>query len=1033
MALQRQTMSIQIAQGLDTKTDEKQVPAGKALALENVRFQKTGKLSKRFGLVLQSTASTDGNFLSANKLALISDSNSISTMTDEGVYTLSSVKNSWDNISQFKDFPKIASDFVYKSALNHFNPDVDFNEELNLCGYIFREYQEGVALAGALEYVTIVIEDAVTGLKKTRKILVSPATTNVSFKYQKSQQKIMVVKDGVAPKVIVFYEINNFNGVTGSFVIVKMVLDADLNIISQANLPYVFTSNSLLESKFDVCRDSSAIFFALIDQFTLQMYKIAFDGSITTSRTKTVANKISVNALSYPMGFSVCVSPLNFHVFWVSRDGFSNLIKGIGFTKTLTDDIAESFNGSVDLWGDIAIAYNTNIVLAISSVANFTTKRTTFVKYELSFTASGYLTEEISTSMNRVFHIGRPFSINGSNFIIAKTVETEQRTGLVINIDQQKFVSSFSSFDLSLDREAVQSTSTSNICNSVVSNGVIYCAVERIYGPYTSSTSATDFIANVGISKVKLDFNTDYTSGTKAKLGKTIYYTNGPTVSLDAKSAYESSFYLGPKIESVTQTTGTANPNVASKTFNYIAVYNYYNGKTELERSVPSSSVAITTNASASAVNILVKALSGSWKDDFDGVLVPNATIRSLSEIILYRASAATGGVYYRCANIPNSNLYLDIAQAIVDTASDSDLLNNERLYTTGGVLESDATPNAKFSTSGGNRLFLGGLEEQDEVAYSNKQLFGEAVSFNGLNRIRVSSGASADKTPISALGYMDAKLIIFRQQSIYFVQGDGPNLLGIGDFTEPEIISSDVGCTEPRSVVNTPNGLMFKSRKGIYLLSRNLVVEYIGAPVEDFNTYNVMGAIISDKFNEARFYLSNSDCLVYNFLFQSWSTFKNQTTVDADIWQGSPVILNANKVFKETENTYLDNGASGFYSMKFTSPWLKLDLVQGYVRCYQLWIIGAYKSAHTLKCRIYVDYDSSTYEDYSLTYNSSDSPQYQFQISLPNQKVESIKFEIYDTSHAALSSGEAYDLSNIQVEVGMKAGGYKLANTKSY
>jgi len=948
MALQRQTLSIQIAQGLDTKTDEKQVPAGKALALENVRFQKTGKLSKRFGLVLQSTASTDGNFLTANKIALVSDSNSISSVTDKGVYTLSSVKNSWDNISQFKDFPKVASDFIYKSSLNHFNPDMDYNEELNLCGYVFREYQEGVALAGALEYVTVVIEDSQTGLKKTRKKLISPATTNVSLKYQKSQQKIMVVKNGTSARIIVFYEVNNFDGVVGSFVINKLVMDADLNIISEANIPYVFTSNRLLSTKFDVCRDSTSIFFALLDEFTLQMYKIAFDGSITTSRTKTVAFKLAVNTLSYPMGFSVCLSPNDFHVFWVALDGASRFVNCIAFTKTLTDSVPEDSVGNVGLWGDVSVTYNAGISLATSSVENFTTKRTVFYLTKLSFNSFGYTIESVSTQMNRVFHIGRPFVVNGSNFIIAKTVETDQRTGLIINIDQQKFVSSFSNFDLSLDREVVQSFSTSNICNSIASNGVIYCAVERIYGPYTSSTSATDFIANVGISRVKLDFNTDYTCGTKAKLGKTIYYTNGPTVSLDAKSAYESSFYLGPKIESVTQTTGTANPNVASKTFNYIAVYNYYNGKTELERSVPSSSVAITTNASASAVNILVKALTGSWKDDFDGVLVPNGTIRSLSEIILYRASAGTGGVYYRCANIPNSSLYLDVAQSITDTASDADLLNNERLYTTGGVLESDATPNAKFSTSGGNRLFLGGLEEQDEVAFSNKQIFGEAVSFNGFNR-----------------------------------------------------------------------------------LSRNLVVEYIGAAVEEFNQYNVMAAIISDKFNEARFYLSNNDCLVYNFLFQSWSTFKNQTTVDADIWQGSPVVLNSSKVFKETENTYLDNGASGFYSMKFTSPWLKLDLVQGYVRCYQLWIIGDYKSSHTLKCRVYVDYDSSTYEDYSLVYNNSSSPQYQFQISLPNQKVESIKFEIYDEAQSG--NGESYDLSNIQVEVGMKAGGYKLAANKSY
>jgi hypothetical protein len=143
------------------------------------------------------------------------------------------------------------------------------------------------------------------------------------------------------------------------------------------------------------------------------------------------------------------------------------------------------------------------------------------------------------------------------------------------------------------------------------------------------------------------------------------------------------------------------------------------------------------------------------------------------------------------------------------------------------------------------------------------------------------------------------------------------------------------------------------------------------------------------------------------------------------------PILISNNTIFHETENLYKDDGS--FYSMKFISPWLKLDLVQGYVRCYQLWIIGDYKSAHTLKCRVYTDYDNSIYEDYSLIYSNADSPQYQFQISLPQQKVESIKFEIFDSNHAVGSNGEAYDLSNIQVEIGIKAGGYKLAPSKSY
>jgi hypothetical protein len=159
------------------------------------------------------------------------------------------------------------------------------------------------------------------------------------------------------------------------------------------------------------------------------------------------------------------------------------------------------------------------------------------------------------------------------------------------------------------------------------------------------------------------------------------------------------------------------------------------------------------------------------------------------------------------------------------------------------------------------------------------------------------------------------------------------------------------------------------------------------------------------------------------------WSVSTNQTSVDAETYKNTVSIIKSNKIFSESESVFKDG--TSFYVMKFISPWLKVNLVQGYVRAYQLWIIGDYKSAHTLKCKVYFDYDDTVFEEYSLVYNSSSSPQYQFQISLPRQKVESMKFEIFDADHAG--TGESYDLSNIQIELGIKAGGYKLAPNKSY
>jgi len=1029
MALQRQSISIPISEGLDTKTDSKQVMAGKALALENVRFQKTGKLSKRFGLVVMTNTANTGNLSSNSVNAIASDNESINAITSGGVYAYSESYAEWNKISELKDFVKIKSEFLTKTSLNHFNPEMDYSPTFKLLATIYREREEQDSLkVNSEEYVTICLEDELTGLKLLKRRRVTTGN------YKWFMQKIVIIDSGAEPIIV---QVDS----TAS-VLRVVVYDKHLNQLD--NYFLTPTNFNQFKTKFDVVKDSSNVFITAMTLTDISLYKLNSSGSLISSRNLTATNRLGIDTFDHSLGLCTTIDNNYLHLIYLSNTGgdVSNYIVGIGFDKSLNTVITESRTAKNDLL-NLSICKNANeIIIAAQEYyrnvsGSYVYYNNSVTKWVATYSATYTFTEDyLDTNYEygaRLELLSRPFILNSKPYVVCKCPELTQKTGIIYSLDEKKSISSYSPFGLSDSRTIVDLGIRGNLsfCNAVVSNGIVYSYVEKIYGTDTDNPAAYDFIANVAISKLTMDFNTDYTSGTKAKVGEAIYYTNGRTAAIDARGGYESGFELRPTLNYSFISTGTANPNVASKTFSYIAIYIFYNGKGEIERSIPSTSVTVTTPANASYLQLTYKSLSLSYKDNqyYDPISGLLET-KQMSDVILYRTEN-NGSVFYRCSNAPNTTFNSSVT--LYDAISDADLRNNERLYSTAGVLESDSTPNAKFSTSGGNRLFLGGLEEQDEIAYSKKQLFGETVSFSDFFRIRVSSGASADKTPISALGYMDGKLIIYRQQSIYFIQGDGPNELGLGEFSEPEIISSDVGCTEPRSVLNVPMGVMFKSRKGIYLLGRGLSVEYIGAPVEDFNQYYVISSIVSDKYNEARFYLSSGDCIVYNFLFQTWSTFKNQTVVNADIWKSQPVSIKSNLIYKETENTYLDGGASGFYSMKFISPWLKLDLVQGYIRTYQLWIIGDYKSAHTLKCRVYTDYDDSVYEDYSLVYSSSDSPQYQFQISLPKQKVESIKFEIYDSAHAAGSTGEAYDLSNIQVEVGIKAGGYKLAASKSY
>jgi hypothetical protein len=202
--------------------------------------------------------------------------------------------------------------------------------------------------------------------------------------------------------------------------------------------------------------------------------------------------------------------------------------------------------------------------------------------------------------------------------------------------------------------------------------------------------------------------------------------------------------------------------------------------------------------------------------------------------------------------------------------------------------------------------------------------------------------------------------------------------------------------------------------------------VSYIGAAVENYNSEGVVSAIVSDKYNEARFYTNSGNCLVYNYMFGVWSIFTGQTTVSADIWNGSPVQVLSTRVARESELSFLDNGNA--YTMKIKTPWLKLGGLQDFGRIWSATILGKYKSTHNLIIKVKYDYDETYTETFTITPLPSDS-QYQYRIHLKKQLCESVQFEIYDSGQV----GESMELTAITLEVGIRKGSMKLAATRKY
>jgi hypothetical protein len=173
----------------------------------------------------------------------------------------------------------------------------------------------------------------------------------------------------------------------------------------------------------------------------------------------------------------------------------------------------------------------------------------------------------------------------------------------------------------------------------------------------------------------------------------------------------------------------------------------------------------------------------------------------------------------------------------------------------------------------------------------------------------------------MTALAPMDDKIIIFKQNAIYYINGAGPDNLGstavgcsLGNYSQPTFITSVVGCTNQQSIVLTPRGLMFQSDKGIWLLGLDLSTEYIGAPVEAYNSSTVTSAFVIPQTNFVLFTLSSGITLMYDYFYGQWGEFINVPAISATLYQGLHTYINKfGQVFQENPGVYLD-GAKPVY-----------------------------------------------------------------------------------------------------------------------
>ncbi len=362
-----------------------------------------------------------------------------------------------------------------------------------------------------------------------------------------------------------------------------------------------------------------------------------------------------------------------------------------------------------------------------------------------------------------------------------------------------------------------------------------------------------------------------------------------------------------------------------------------------------------------------------------------------------------------------------------IDTFNDPSIIGNEILYTNGGVVENVNGPAFVSITSFDQRLWGIDAEDQNLLWYSKQVIESVPVEMSELLTYYVApnAGAQGPTGPMTAIAPMDDKLIVFKRNAAYYINGSGPDITGANNQYTPSpiFINGSVGCINKNSIVLIPNGLMYQSDNGIWLIGRDLSTSFVGKDVEAFNTSNVLSAIYVVGTSEARFSLDTGEVLVYDYLANQWTVDYGASAVSTVVYQNKHTTVNqSGQLFQETQNRFLDGTSP--VTLGFTTGWINLAGLQGYVRAYEMYLLGNFKSPHTYSVGIAYDYNPTIVQtaviDPTNTLGSGSQVE-QWNIGFNRQQCQS--FQLTFTETASSTQGAGVSLSGISLVVGMKKG----------
>lgn len=1010
MFLKKDTININFSQGLDTKTDPHQVEIGKFLALQNTVFTKGGLLQKRNGYKQFANLPTAASFTTTFNGNLTAIGTSIQAYLSGPMSWVS--KGSIQPVS-------LSTLSLIRSSTNQTQADsaVAFNGPV--CTVYTDQVPSGGSNVATYKYV---VADSTTGQNVVAPTAISAADATYGT------PRVFVLGNYF---VIVFTK--NVSGVY-HLQYFAISINNPTTVTSPADITTSYVPATTLA--FDGAVMNNRLYLAWPGASSSGIKMATLSSSLGTG---AVSSTVVIDAAHQATLMSVCADPVNNNVwasYYNSGTGRTyavcvdqNLNSVLGATELVTGTIANiasaAFSGTLTCFFEGVRTYSFDASVKTNAIGLIQCLQT------------GSPTAEVKVSLG-VGLASKVARVGSYYYFLSAYNSAYQPTYFLMSVPLVSPAAYSGQIIAKLAYEngggyLVTGLPSLTVTGTTLQTAYLIKDLVQATNKSQSPTSATPVFSQTGVNLASFTITTNDLYS--VEIGNNLNLTGGFPWMYDGYLPVEQGFHLWP--DYIELSGSASGGSMTAQQYYYQVTYEWTDNQGNLFRSAPSVPVTITTTGSTSSVTLHIPTL--------------RLTAKTGVKICVYRWSAAHE-TYYQVTSITTPTLNSTTADSIdyVDTLADSSIVGNNILYTTGGVLENISGPACNSMFLFDDRAWLIDAEDPNLLWYSKQVLEATPVEFSDEQTLYVapSVGAQGPTGPLTCGFEMDDKAILFRASAIDYIAGSGPDPTGANSqYTQPLFITSTVGCSNQKSIVLQPQGLMFEfqSEAGnqIWLLGRDLSTQYIGAPVEAYTqSATVQSAVNIPGTNQVRFTMSSGITLVYDYYYGQWGSFSGVPAVSSTLFQGLHTYINKyGQVFQESPGSYLDG--SNPVVMSFTTSWIHLAGLQGYQRAYMVYLLGTYLSPHKLLVQIASDYNPSPTQQSIIvpgnfapvygqdsTYGSGDpyggpGNREQWRVFLTQQRCEAFQItvsELYDPSYGQ-AAGAGLTLSGINAVVGIKKG----------